>query len=76
MNEHNLSNTSNIQASRYQSPLEEISAELTAFEQKYAMSSEDCYQRFNDGELGDDADFFEWTGLYETFLQHRKRLKT
>ena len=63
-----------IQIAKYRSAMKDISRELTAFEQKYAMSSEDCYQRFNDGELGDDADFFEWTGLYETFLSYRKTL--
>lgn len=76
MNKSKPSNTSNIQASRYQSAYNDISEELNAFEQKYRMASRDCYKRFNAGELGDNADFFEWTGLYETFLLYRKRLET
>lgn len=62
-----------IQIAKYRSEMKDISQELAAFEQKYAMSSEDCYQRFNAGELGDDADFFEWTGLYEILILYRKR---
>jgi hypothetical protein len=62
-----------IQIAKYRAAMKDISRELTAFEQKYAMSSEDCYHRFNNGELGDDADFFEWTGLYENLLLYRKR---
>jgi len=53
--------------------MNDIFQDLAAFEQKYAMSSEDCYNRFNNGELGDDADFFEWTGLYEILILYRKR---
>lgn len=52
-----------IQVAKYRSAMKDISRELTAFEQKYAMSSEDCYQHFNAGELGDNADFFDWTVL-------------
>jgi hypothetical protein len=38
---------------------------LTAFEQRYEMTSEIFYRRFEAGELGDAMDFFEWSGLYE-----------
>ena len=33
---------------------------LTAFERRYGMTSEDFAVKFNAGELGDDADWFEW----------------
>ena len=62
-----------IQIAKYRSEMKDISQELAAFEQKYAMSSEDCYHRFNNGELVDDADFFEWTSLYENLLLCQKR---
>jgi hypothetical protein len=29
------------------------------------MESDAFYLRFEDGELGDAMDFFEWAGLYE-----------
>ncbi len=39
--------------------------DLREFEQRYSMESSVFYQRFEDGELGDAMDFFEWAGLYE-----------
>jgi len=38
---------------------------LTAFERQYRMTSEDFAVKFNAGELGDDADWFEWQYLFE-----------
>jgi len=63
-----------FQIARYRKAVTGIDDELKVFEQKYTMSSEECYLRFNSGELGDKADFFEWSGLYENFLLYRKRM--
>ena len=38
---------------------------LRKFEEKYQMRSQEFYQRFQAGELGDSADFFEWNTYYE-----------
>ena len=38
---------------------------LKRFEEKYHMSSDDFYQKFQSGELGDSIDFFEWNTYYE-----------
>ena len=38
---------------------------LKQFEERYQMSSEDFYQRFQAGELEDTIDFFEWNTYYE-----------
>jgi hypothetical protein len=38
---------------------------MKSFEEKYNMPSEDFYQRFQAGELGDSMDFFEWNTYYE-----------
>jgi len=38
---------------------------LKSFEERYHMSSEHFYQRFQAGELGDSMDFFEWNTYYE-----------
>lgn len=40
---------------------------LVAFEQRYEMESDAFYRRFEMGELGDEMDFFEWSGLYELY---------
>lgn len=38
---------------------------MKQFEERYQMSSENFYQRFQAGELEDTIDFFEWNTYYE-----------
>lgn len=45
--------------------LERYERDLGDFERQYGMESSTFYRRFEAGELGDAADFFEWAGLYE-----------
>jgi len=54
--------------------LNELSAELKINEQKFGMTSEDFFRKFNAGELGDSADFFEWSALYQMYLRAFERL--
>ena len=58
-----------IQSELYQlmQTQENLRQELAQFEQRYRISSQECWNRFEAGELGDDADYFEWTGLYEIY---------
>jgi len=65
----------NIQIAKYQNNIKQINAELIEFEKKFNMSSEECYRRFESGELGDGGDFFEWVGLYENILLYKKRIE-
>jgi hypothetical protein len=64
-----------IQIARYQTNIKQISNELQEFEKKFNMSSEECYRRFESGELGDAGAVFEWVGLYENILLYKKRIK-
>lgn len=43
----------------------DLESRLKIFEVQYQMSSENFYQRFRSGELGDAMDFFEWSVFYE-----------
>ena len=52
----------------------ELSAELKIYEQRLGMPSEDFFRKFNAGELGDSADFFEWSALYQMYLRASERL--
>lgn len=70
-----LSKLIDIQIARYRSNIKEIRTELKGFEKKFGMSSEECYRRFESGELGDEGDFFEWIGLYENILLYKKRIE-
>ena len=47
---------------------------LQSFETHYQMSSDDFFHRFHKGELGDNADFFEWSATYDMYQVVRKRL--
>ena len=44
---------------------------LKSFEEKYQMLSENFYQHFQAGELGDSIDFFEWNTYYEMLNAHQ-----
>jgi hypothetical protein len=39
--------------------------ELERYEQRYGMSSADFFARYQAGQMGDDADVFEWNALYK-----------
>lgn len=54
--------------------LNELSAELKIYEQRLGMTSEDFFRKFSAGELGDSADFFEWSALYQIYLRASERL--
>lgn len=43
----------------------DLEEQLRKFEEKYQMPSEEFYQQFQSGAIGDSADFFEWNTYYE-----------
>lgn len=55
--------------------LEEYKKDLDTFERKYKMSSEEFIQKFESGELGDDAEWFDFLFAYRAYEQVRKKLK-
>lgn len=55
--------------------LDDLVADLEPFELRYQMASDEFYERFHNGELGDDADFFEWSALYDMIQALRVRLR-
>lgn len=50
---------------RYVTQLNQYQTDLQSFENRYGMSSQEFYNQFEAGRLGDDMDFFEWAGLFE-----------
>jgi hypothetical protein len=65
-----------FQIAKYRANIEQLQLEFKSFEAIYKMSSEDFYNKFESGKLGDDADFFEWAGLYENHLLYTDRIKS
>lgn len=54
--------------------LVEIEIRLRRLEAEYQMSSKDFHERFQKGELGDAANFFEWSAFYDMARNLRQRL--
>lgn len=51
--------------------LTDLQARLQVLEARYQMQSEDFYKRFRTGELGDAADFVEWSVFYDMWAAVR-----
>jgi hypothetical protein len=61
-----------IQRIVYASAVDALTAlvrSLVAYERRHGMTSADFYARYESGELGDTAEFIEWAGNYQHYLQ-------
>ncbi len=52
--------------------LQEIIADLTAYEQQYGLSTVQFYPRYIAGQLDDKSDFMVWASLYESYVDLTK----
>lgn len=64
-----------LERHRAQQELSEVEKRLQEFEARYHLSSEDFQARFQKGEMGDAADFFEWNAFYDMRQAVRERLQ-
>jgi hypothetical protein len=64
-----------MEIERTSSEQERLKRILSDFERRYGISSEEAYRKFESGELGDNADLFEWTGIYEIYRTNENHLK-
>ena len=55
--------------------LARLRLQLVVFEGQYSRSTPDFYERFERGELGDDADYFEWSATWEMVQQLQQGLR-
>lgn len=58
----------------YDSPVDAIVAlakRLTVYEDRYKISSEDFFDRYNKGKMEDSIDFVEWANDYRHFMSIR-----
>jgi hypothetical protein len=51
-----------------------LEQQLADFERRYSLSSEEFYEKFERGELGDAMDFVEWSATYEMATKLRRQL--
>ena len=63
-----------LEQDRIRSELSKLKARLQAFEARYKMSSEDFFQRYEQGELGDSADFMEWSSFCDMAQSEKQHL--
>lgn len=63
-----------LEVSQCRAELQRLTARLTTYEQQYAMTSQEFYQRFRSGELGDEMDFVEWSVFWDMYQATQKRL--
>lgn len=54
--------------------IQEIKVDLQTFEQQYQLSSEQFYQQFKAGKLGDEIDFVDWSAFYQMWYSLQERL--
>ncbi|WP_017652695.1 hypothetical protein [Fortiea contorta] len=54
--------------------IQEIEIDLQTFEQEYHLSSEQFYQQFKGGKLGDEINFVEWSAFYQMWCSLQERL--
>jgi len=55
--------------------LDEYGKDLAIIEKKYEISRTDFIQKFESGELGDDAEWFDFLFAYRAFEHVKKKLK-
>ncbi len=65
----------NMERSRLKAELDGLTGHLRAFELQYHLSSREFHQKFQTGEMGDDADMFEWDAFYLMWLSAEEKLK-
>ncbi len=63
-----------IERTRVEQEMARLEEKLHKFEDQYRLSSAEFLRQFQNGELGDEADFFEWSAFYQMWLSVRKQL--
>ena len=59
-----------------QEELKNLQVDISDFENEYQMKSKDFYIRFQTWKMGDSADFFEWSALYDMAQSLDRRIKS
>ena len=65
----------NIILEQHQTQLNHYQTTLAKFETRYGMSSGRFYEQFERGNLGDNMDFFEWSGVFELKQALEKKIE-
>ena len=63
------------EAAESQMQLNQLQEDLVAFENQYALSSQEFYRQYQNGETDDGMDFVEWASLFQMSTNLQKRLQ-
>ena len=58
-----------------QQSMRRIKEDLSDFERRYGMKTEQFYDKFIAGQLGDAMDFIEWSGEYESLKKIKEDVR-
>lgn len=64
-----------VEIDRLKREQQRLKTDLVKFESTYQMTSEACQQKFEEGELGDAVEFFEWTSVYSIYQRNEHMLR-
>ena len=67
-----------IQRITYKSALDALVAvakQLSIYEDRHKISSEDFYHRFSIGQMGDLVEYVEWSNAYQHFIALRSTVE-
>ncbi len=68
-----LKKLSEIEASRRFLYITKLKDEMSLFEKNFNMSSDEAWDAYNRGQLGDSMDIMEWMALYENLLEYQAK---
>ena len=63
-----------LEREQAQRDIKALQEQLALFETRYHLSSNEFYQQFHQGKLGDAEDYFEWSACYDMYDAVRERL--
>lgn len=72
---HILTKLLGVLQNQYQLRLDRYARDLRDYEERYGMDTRTFHERFEAGELGDSADFFEWDGIYNLHLDLMEKIR-
>jgi hypothetical protein len=52
-----------------------VAKQLSLFEERHRLSSEDFYHRYSEGQMEDSVEFVEWSNAYQHFISLRGMLE-
>jgi len=73
--EQSLTKIINLELHHAKEQSDDLESKLLVFENQYQMDSEQFYQKFITGTLGDAIDFVEWSIFYEMWQAIQERIK-